>query len=144
MVRNFFPLLDIRTRTEYNPTMITVTHNAHDIAKIANDPTQSIRTAVYVGPDEDYIEVWFNPMFGHRTFIRVDPIMGTRDDAWSKCVVDEAELLATPYGNFRTTDFGQRLHAMLFVRGWRVEEVMPYDGPVGDMEWRAYEKDRLF
>lgn len=125
--------------------MTTTTRNFHDLAKIATDPTKDIRTAVYVGPDGDYIEQWFNPMFCDRTYLRVDPILGTRDDAWLKNVGTITDLLNAPAANFRPHAIEAReLHATLFEMGWRVEERFPYNGPMGQMEWTKYEEDRLF
>ena len=123
--------------------MTTTTHNFHDLAKIAHDPTKDIRTAVYVGPDGDYIEQWFNPMFCDRTYLRVDPILATRDDAWLKTVGTIEDFLAAPAARLSLHD-ERNLHAVLFERGWRVEERFPYTGPKGRMEWNAYEADRLF
>lgn len=125
--------------------MTTITNNFHDLAKIANDPTNPIRTAVYVGPDEDYVEQWFVPMFGTRLYTRVDPILGTRDDAWINWVDNPAELVGATAAVLKPTPLQERdLHATLFELGWRVEERTPYNGPVGQMEWNAYEGDRLF
>ena len=119
--------------------MITVTKNEHNIRAIAHDPTKNIRTAIYVGPDGDYIEQWFNPMFCDRTYIRVRPIDATRDDAWLKQVGEIEDFLEKPAANLRPhSGQEQQLFATLFTLGWRVEELMPYDGPKGRMEWNAW------
>ena len=125
--------------------MITVTKNEHNIRAIAHDPTKDIRTAVYVGPDGDYIEEWFNPMFCDRTYLRVDPILATRDDAWLKTVGTIEEFIAAPAARLCPHAGEERdLHAMLFERGWRVEERFPYTGPKGQMEWNKYNEESLF
>jgi len=124
--------------------MITTNHTAHDIAKIANDPTKSICIAVYEGPENDLIELWYNPMFGHRDFLKYDPVLFNTMDAWGRGGIErEEDFLSRPYANFRPLDWGQRLHAMLFEQGWRIKEMRPYDGPVGNMGWHKYREENL-
>lgn len=115
------------------------TTTTHDLARIANNPTAPVRTAVYVGPDGDYIEQWIVPMTGVYLYTRVYPRTATRDDAWGMWVSNPDELLTQPAAVMEPSPIQVRaLHAMLFEMGWRVEKRTPYTGPIGQMEWNAH------